>query len=58
MPLSTPSLAAALARNPRVHQNLSPAQLAELAVTRGEATLTAQCELTAQTGKYTGRSPR
>ncbi|MDB4894721.1 MAG: ATP-dependent phosphoenolpyruvate carboxykinase [Firmicutes bacterium] len=58
MPLSTPSLAAALARNARVHQNLSAAQLAELAVTRGEATLTAQGALTARTGKYTGRSPR
>lgn len=42
----------------RVYCNLSPADLAEHAIRRGEATLTNQGALCALTGKYTGRSPR
>ncbi|MEN9939027.1 MAG: hypothetical protein RLZZ387_5606 [Chloroflexota bacterium] len=41
----------------RVHWNLSPARLAEGAVVRGEAQLTASGALAARTGKRTGRSP-
>ena len=37
---------------------LSVPQLVEKATTRGEAKLTADGAITAQTGKYTGRSPK
>ncbi|NYF25516.1 phosphoenolpyruvate carboxykinase (ATP) [Sporosarcina sp. JAI121] len=41
-----------------VHIQLSVPQLVEKAVTRGEAKLTSDGAVTAQTGKYTGRSPK
>ncbi|MGI6604454.1 MAG: phosphoenolpyruvate carboxykinase (ATP) [bacterium] len=40
-----------------VQRNLSPAQLVEIAVRRGEGELTASGALRVATGKYTGRSP-
>ena len=41
-----------------VHVQLSVPQLVEKATTRGEAILTADGAVRAQTGKYTGRSPK
>ena len=41
----------------RVYWNLSPAQLYEQAVSRGEARLSASGTLVALTGSHTGRSP-
>lgn len=41
-----------------VNMQLSVPQLVEKATTRGEAILTADGAITAQTGKYTGRSPK
>ena len=41
-----------------VNIQLSVPQLVEKATTRGEAKLTADGAITAQTGKYTGRSPK
>ncbi|AFY65475.1 phosphoenolpyruvate carboxykinase (ATP) [Geitlerinema sp. PCC 7407] len=41
-----------------VHRNLSPAQLIEHAVVRGEAVLAHNGALCVRTGAYTGRSPR
>lgn len=41
-----------------VHIQLSVPQLVEAAVIRGEAKLTADGAITAETGKYTGRSPK
>jgi phosphoenolpyruvate carboxykinase (ATP) len=58
MPLSTSPLAAALARNPKVHHNPSVARLVEAALNRGEGSLTEEGALAATTGKYTGRSPK
>ncbi len=40
-----------------VYRNLTPAQLTEMAVARGEGTLTNTGALVVTTGKYTGRSP-
>ncbi len=40
-----------------VYWNLSPARLVELAIQRGEATLTAEGALVCETGQHTGRSP-
>jgi phosphoenolpyruvate carboxykinase (ATP) len=48
----------ALARSPKVHRNLTPAELVETAVRRNEGILTAQGALNVTTGKYTGRSPK
>ncbi|MET3794383.1 phosphoenolpyruvate carboxykinase [Aquamicrobium terrae] len=42
----------------KVHFNLGPAELCEEAVRRGEAQLTAHGALVADTGQYTGRSPK
>ena len=42
----------------KVHVNLSPAALVELALARGEGLLSDQGSLVAYTGAYTGRSPR
>ncbi len=58
MPTSVSSLADVLSRNTRVHRNLSPAALVEMAISRGEGILTEQGALQVTTGKYTGRSPR
>jgi phosphoenolpyruvate carboxykinase (ATP) len=58
MQLSASNLATMLAQSPRVHRNLSPARLVEMAVQRGEGSLTEQGALTVTTGKYTGRSPK
>lgn len=44
--------------NENVHFNLSVAQLAEMAVLRDGSKLTSTGAVTAQTGKYTGRSPK
>ena len=38
-----------------VYRNLTPAQLTEMAVARGEGTLTNTGALVVTTGKYTGR---
>ncbi len=43
--------------NGKVHYNLSPVQLVEAAITRGEGQLTASGALRVTTGTYTGRSP-
>lgn len=40
-----------------VYRNLTPAQLTERAVARGEGTLSSTGALVVTTGKYTGRSP-
>ena len=40
-----------------VYWNLSPGRLVELAIQRGEATLTAEGALVCETGQHTGRSP-
>lgn len=42
----------------KTHYNLSVAQLVEAAIRRGEGMLTASGALRAETGKYTGRSPK
>ncbi len=42
----------------KVHFNLGPAELCEEAVRRGEAQLTVHGALVADTGQYTGRSPK
>ena len=42
----------------RTWQNLSPAELYEHAIARGEASIVATGALTAGTGQHTGRSPR
>src|SRR6266481_9290962 len=42
----------------QIHANLSPAELVELAVRRGEGQLTDSGALNAFTGSRTGRSPR
>jgi phosphoenolpyruvate carboxykinase (ATP) len=51
-------LAAAGVEAARVHRNLSVAALYEAALSRGEATLTADGALSCLTGAHTGRSPR
>ena len=43
--------------NGNIYNNLSPAQLVETAIRRGEGRLTASGALQVTTGKYTGRSP-
>jgi phosphoenolpyruvate carboxykinase (ATP) len=48
----------ALAAGPRVHANMSVAQLVETALLRGEAQLAANGALMAVTGARTGRSPK
>ena len=40
-----------------LHWNLMPAQLVSMAIQRGEARLSAEGALVAETGKFTGRSP-
>ena len=45
-------------RPTRTWHNLSPAELYEHAVRRGEATIVASGALTADTGQHTGRSPK
>jgi len=42
----------------KVHYNLGAAELVELALSRGEARLTAHGALVAYTGQHTGRSPK
>ncbi|MBP1934642.1 phosphoenolpyruvate carboxykinase (ATP) [Ammoniphilus resinae] len=42
----------------KIHYNLSVPQLVEASVNRGEAILTDKGALSAETGKYTGRSPK
>ena len=49
---------AGIERPSRVHRNLSPAQLTELAIAREEGSLEAGGALVAVTGKRTGRSPK
>src|ERR1043165_6232271 len=50
--------AAGIVRSGRVHWNLSPAVLYEIAVRRNEAILAADGPLVARTGQHTGRSPQ
>ncbi|MEQ9091865.1 MAG: phosphoenolpyruvate carboxykinase (ATP) [Balneola sp.] len=47
-----------LESNKNVHWNLSPAELYERAIARGEAFLTKDHALVVHTGKFTGRSPK
>jgi phosphoenolpyruvate carboxykinase (ATP) len=42
----------------RIHRNLAPAQLIEMAIARGEGTLAANGGLVCRTGDRTGRSPK
>ena len=42
----------------KVHRNLSPAELVENAISRGEGQLTNTGALAADTGEFTGRSPK
>lgn len=42
----------------KVHRNLSPAELVEHAIGRGEGLLTSTGALAADTGEFTGRSPK
>lgn len=48
----------ALLTGPNVHTQLSVPQLVEKATSRGEAVLTSTGAVKAETGKYTGRSPK
>ena len=53
------SLEVAGIKNPgSVYLNPSPAELVEHAIRRGEAKLSDTGALVAETGKYTGRSPK
>ena len=47
-----------IGRGERAYVDLSPAELVEHAIRRGEAQLTSDGALTATTGQYTGRSPK
>ena len=47
-----------IVRSGRVHWNLSPAVLYEIAVRRNEAILASEGPLVARTGQHTGRSPQ
>ena len=47
-----------IVRSKRVHWNLSPAVLYEIAIRRNEAILAAEGPLVARTGQHTGRSPQ
>ncbi|CAM3982804.1 phosphoenolpyruvate carboxykinase (ATP) [Alkalicoccus chagannorensis] len=47
-----------LLRSPHVYHQLSTARLVEESIIRGEAALSEEGALTAQTGEYTGRSPK
>ncbi|HBF31347.1 phosphoenolpyruvate carboxykinase (ATP), partial [Rhizobium sp.] len=47
-----------LGKAARVHYNLLPAALYEHAIRNGEAVLTADGALLAETGQHTGRSPK
>jgi len=47
-----------IVRSGRVHWNLSPAVLYEIAVRRNEAVLASDGPLVARTGQHTGRSPQ
>jgi phosphoenolpyruvate carboxykinase (ATP) len=66
MPTATPASpgAAAPAKSvldlsaTRVHRNLAPAKLVELAITRGEGVLASNGGLVCRTGDRTGRSPK
>lgn len=53
--LARPSLDLSAAR---IHKNLAPAKLVELALARGEGTLAANGAITCRTGDRTGRSPK
>ena len=52
------SLIKDLVNKTSTHQQLSNAELVEASVRRGEAVLTNTGALRAQTGEYTGRSPK
>ena len=52
------SLIEGLVNKPSTHKQLSNAELVEASIRRGEAVLTNTGALRAQTGEYTGRSPK
>ena len=44
-------------KNTKIHWNLSPEKLSEIAVEKGQATITSSGAININTGEFTGRSP-
>ena len=45
-------------KNTKIHWNLSPEKLSEIAVEKGQATITSSGAININTGEFTGRSPQ